>query len=131
MPTCSRSRRTDCCAASVSSPGLRPGVALSFVDGHLLGEATPGRSPGLECLALLLVVAFLTGCDEKASIKTYEQPATEPLRSVVDVAEVKAGTDHMLAAIVAEPPADPKAGGGQAWFFKLVARGEGLDPLRK
>lgn len=82
-------------------------------------------------LCPLLLSTALLGCGEKASINTYEQPATEPLRSVVDVAEVKAGTDHMLAAIVAEPAADPQAGGGQAWFFKLVARGEGLDPLRK
>jgi hypothetical protein len=42
---------------------------------------------------------------------------------------VKAGTDHMLAAIVAEKGEDPAK--SQAWFFKLVARGEGLDPLRK
>lgn len=82
-------------------------------------------------LCFLALSTALLGCREAESIKTYEQPATEPLRSVVDVAEVKAGTDHMLAAIVAEPAADPKAGGGQAWFFKLVARGEGLDPLRK
>ena len=130
MPTSSCFRRTYCFAASVSSPGFRSGVARPLVDGHLLGAVTPGRSPGLKCFMLLLVVAAL-GCGEAPTIKTYEQPATEPLRSAVDVAEVKAGTDHMLAAIVAEPAADPKAGGGQAWFFKLVARGEGLDPLRK
>ena len=129
MLTSSRSRRTYYCAASVFSPGLRPGVARPLVGGHLLGGATPGRSPGLPWFALLLAAAL--GCSEKATITTYEQPATEPLRSVVDVAEVKAGTDHMLAAIVAEPAADPQAGDGQAWFFKLVARGEGLDPLRK
>jgi hypothetical protein len=110
------------------SPGLRPGVALRRVAVNSFGGATPRRSRGLQC-ALLLGV--LVGCREAESIKTYEQPATEPLRSVVDVEEVKAGTDHMLAAIVAEPAADPQAGGGQAWFFKLVARGEGLDPLRK
>lgn len=130
MLTSSRSQRSLYRAASVSSLGLRPGVARPLVDGGLIGGATPGRSPGLKGLSLLLVFAAL-GCGEKAAIKTYEQPATEPLRSAVDVAEVKAGTDHMLAAIVAEPAADPKAGGGQAWFFKLVARGEGLDPLRK
>lgn len=129
MLTSSRSRRTFCRAASVSSPELLPGVARPLVGGHLLGGATPGRSLGLHWFALLLAAAV--GCSEKAKITTYEQPATEPLRSVVDVAEVKAGTDHMLAAIVAEPAADPQAGGGQAWFFKLVARGEGLDPLRK
>lgn len=129
MLTSSRSRRTFCRAASISGPGLRPGVARPLVGGHLLGEATPGRSPRLPWFALLLAAAL--GCSEKAAITTYEQPATEPLRSVVDVAEVKAGTDHMLAAIVAEPAANQQAGGGQAWFFKLVARGEGLDPLRK
>ena len=112
----------------VFSPGLRPGVAWRFVEAGARGGATPRRSRGLKGVLLL---AALVGCGDAPAIKTYEQPATEPLRSVVDVAEVQAGTDHMLAAIVAEPAADPKAGGGQAWFFKLVARGEGLNPLRK
>ena len=79
-----------------------------------------------------LVVCCLlaaVGCGEPPTITTYETPATEPLRTVVDVAEVKAGADHMLAAIVAEKYSDPAK--SQAWFFKLVARGEGLDPLRK
>src|SRR5262245_41979122 len=84
MLTSSRSRRTFYRAASVSSPGLRPGVARPLVDGGLLGGATPGRSPELKSLSLLLVMAAL-GCTEKASITRYEQPATEPLRSVVDV----------------------------------------------
>jgi hypothetical protein len=75
------------------------------------------------------VVLAAAGCGEPAEIKTYETPATEPLRTMVDVEEVKAGTDHMLAAIVAEKAKDPAK--SQVWFFKLVARGEGLDPLRK
>lgn len=81
------------------------------------------RTLGACCLLAAL------GCSEPPAITTYETPATEPLRTVVDVAEVKAGSDHMLAAIVAEKASDPAQ--SQAWFFKLVARGEGLDPLRK
>lgn len=81
------------------------------------------RTLGACCLLAAL------GCGEPPAISTYETPATEPLRTVVDVADVKAGTDHMLAAIVAEKNSDPAK--SQAWFFKLVARGEGLDPLRK
>lgn len=83
-------------------------------------------------LALTLFAAFasaLAGCGEEEKISTYETPATEKFRTVVDVAEVRDGTDHMLAAIIAERDKDPVL--SQAWFFKLVARGEGLDPLRK
>jgi hypothetical protein len=83
-------------------------------------------------LALSFVAALtpaLAGCSEKPQITTYETPATEKFREVVDVAEVRDGTDHMLAAIIAEKADEPK--NSQAWFFKLVARGEGLEPLRK
>jgi hypothetical protein len=89
-------------------------------------DARPFRSS--RALGACCILAAL-GCSEPPAITTYEQPATEPLRSAIDVAEVKAGADHMLAAIVAEKSSDPAQ--SQAWFFKLVARGEGLDPLRK
>ncbi|WP_428303796.1 hypothetical protein [Lacipirellula sp.] len=86
--------------------------------------------PGWLALTLLAaIVPALAGCGEDPKVTTYETPATEKFRTVVDVAEVRAGTDHMLAAIIAEKAADPQQ--SQAWFFKLVARGEGLDPLRK
>ena len=80
-------------------------------------------------MSLLTLAAGFSGCREAESIKSYEAPATEKLRSVVDVDEIRAGSDHVLTAIVAEPSQD--AAGGKAWFFKLVARGEGLDGLRK
>lgn len=83
----------------------------------------------LGIFSLLTLTTGLSGCREAASIKTYEAPASEPLREVVDVDEVRRGTDHMLTAIVAEPGQDSAE--GKAWFFKLVARGEGLDELRK
>lgn len=87
------------------------------------------RRRSLGCLSLLTLAMGLSGCREAESIKTYESPATEPLRTVVSVDEIRAGSDHMLTAIIAEPAKDPAA--GKAWFFKLVARGEGLDGLRK
>lgn len=87
------------------------------------------RRWSLGFFSLLTLTTGLSGCREAASIKTYEAPASEPLREVVDVDEVRHGTDHMLTAIIAEPGTDPAE--GKAWFFKLVARGEDLDGLRK
>ncbi|BBO33533.1 hypothetical protein [Lacipirellula parvula] len=78
---------------------------------------------------LAAIVPALAGCGEEPKVATYETPATEKFRTVFDVEEVRASTDHMLAAIIAEKATDPQK--SQAWFFKLVARGEGLDPLRK
>ena len=60
------------------------------------------RSTAATPLSFLgLGLILCAGCGEPSVIQTYETPATEPRRQVVDVAEVEAGTDHMLAAIVA------------------------------
>lgn len=94
------------------------------------GRALRHVCPGWLALSLVAaLVPAIAGCGEEEKVTSYETPATEKFRTVVDVAEVRAETDHMLAAIVAEKAPDPAA--SQAWFFKLVARGEGLDPLRK
>ncbi|RIK77262.1 MAG: hypothetical protein DCC67_12865 [Planctomycetota bacterium] len=70
-----------------------------------------------------VVAVALAGCGEADSVKTYEVTRTAPRPQPIDVEQARGELDHMLAAMV---PA-----GDQAWFFKLVARGDQAAAVRK
>jgi hypothetical protein len=72
---------------------------------------------------VVVVSAALVGCGEAETIRTYEVERTEPRPKAVDVEQVRKSLDHMLVAIVPQ--------GDAAWFFKLVARGDAIEELRK
>jgi hypothetical protein len=77
----------------------------------------------LSSFSVLVVLAALVGCGEAETIRTYETDRTEPRPQAVDVDQVRKSLDHMLVAIVPH--------GDAAWFFKLVARGDAIEELRK
>jgi hypothetical protein len=71
----------------------------------------------------LVASAALVGCREAETISTYETERTEPRPQAMDVEQVRKGLDHMLVAIVPH--------GDAAWFFKLVAKADAIEELRK
>jgi hypothetical protein len=74
-------------------------------------------------LVSLIVAAALAGCREAETITTYETERVAPRAKAVDVDRVRSELDHMLVAIVPH--------GEIAWFFKVVARGDAVEKLRK
>lgn len=78
---------------------------------------------GSSLLATCCLALACAGCQEEASIATYDTPRTTPPATAVDPAEVRKGLDHMFAAVVPH--------GKQAWFFKLVAPAEVAEQLKQ
>src|SRR5688572_28928307 len=81
------------------------------------------RWGSLWSLSALVASAALVGCREAESISIYEIERTEPRPQAVNVEQVRKTLDHMLVAIV------PR--GDAAWFFKLVAKADAIEELRK
>ena len=73
--------------------------------------------------ALVLLGAALVGCREAESITTVDVVRSGPKPKAVDVEGERKLLDHMVAAIVPQ--------GDKAWFFKMMAKGEAIEPLRK
>lgn len=81
-------------------------------------------SPALGSLTLVITVALMSaGCQEEATIASYETPRTAPPAKAVNAEDVRASLDHMFAAVVPH--------GKQAWFFKLVAPAAVAEKLKQ
>lgn len=103
-------------------------VARPKLAGRVVPTSTPRpsmltKSPRVRLFFGLLVAVTLFGCREAESVSSYETERAGPRPNAVDVEEVRGSLDHMLAAIVPQ--------GDDAWFFKLVTRGDSVEELRK